>query len=127
MRVPAERVEHLRCLLGVLRLAVQPAPENDSGVDAEHRPPVGPVGDRARLSERVLLDELDRVGLGRVVLLVVGRDDLEGNAELLEDVATLWRRRREQQRRRGRCAHPRLRARQISSHGHFFAHSAFEW
>ena len=68
---------------------------------------------RARLPRRVL---------ERIVSLlhVVRRDRIEGNAELSEDCVPLRRRRREDQRR---CR----RARQISSHGHFFDHSAFEW
>ena len=54
-------------------------------------------------------DELDGVGIRRVVLGVVGRDDLEGDRELLEDRPPLRRRRGEGRRR--------LRATQISSAG----------
>jgi hypothetical protein len=46
--------------------------------------------------------------------------------QLVEDRASLRRRRREQQRWFGWNAHTVLRARQISSDGHFFAHSALD-
>jgi hypothetical protein len=45
----------------------------------------------------VLAHQLDRVGVRRVVLLVLGRDDLEGDRELLEDRPTLRARRGEQE------------------------------
>jgi hypothetical protein len=46
----------------------------------------------------VLPHELDRIGVRRVVLLVLGGDDVEGDPELLEDRSTLRARRREQNR-----------------------------
>ena len=61
-------------------------------------------------------NELDRIGIWRVVLDIVGREDLERDAQLLEDRASLRRRRRERQ--------DVLRAAQISSEGHFRAQSA---
>jgi len=39
---------------------------------------------RAGLAHRVRADELDRVGVRRVVLLVPRRDDVERQAELLD-------------------------------------------
>ena len=59
------------------------------------------------------------VGVRRVVLLVVRRDDVERDAELLEDHAALRARRREQDRVDDVRAH-RFRALQISSHGQRF-------
>ena len=112
MRPPAERLEHLRRVGRVARLADPAAAADDDRVDAEHRPP-GPV-DRPRLAGGVL----ERVAVGR--LDEVGRDDLERDRELLEDRPALRRRRGEDER----AAHARLRAAQISSEGHFFAHSA---
>ena len=52
---------------------------------------------RARLAHRVPADELRRIRVGRVVLDVVRRDDLERDAELLEDRPPLRARRREGQ------------------------------
>jgi hypothetical protein len=46
----------------------------------------------------VLADQLDGVGVGWIVLLVVGRDDVERDAELLEDQTPLGARRRQQDR-----------------------------
>jgi len=54
---------------------------------------------------------------------VTGLDGVERDVELLEDRSALWGDRSEEQRRRRRDAHAVLRARQISSHGHFRAHS----
>ena len=64
--------------------------------------------------------ERDGVGVGRVVLDVAGRDGVERDRELLEDRATLRRRGREDERLR----HEGFAATQISSAGHFRAHSA---
>ena len=68
----------------------------------------------------------DDVGVRRVVLLVVGRDDVEREAELLQDHAALRARRREQDRVDDVRAH-RFRALQISSHGQRCPHSGSEW
>ena len=109
---PAEQLQHLSGLRRVTGLADSPACADDDRVDAEHRPP-RPV-DRPGLAGGVL----ERVAVGR--LLETGCDDLEREVELLEDRPALRRRRGEDERRR----HPRLRAAQISSQGHFLAHSA---
>jgi hypothetical protein len=104
-------VEHPRRVVGVDRLPVDPAVEDDRRVDAECDPPV--EMDRARLALRVSEDELRRIGVTRVVLDVLRRDDLERDSELLEDRAPLRRGRGERQRV--------LRATQISSIGQFRA------
>ena len=106
MRLAGELLEHPLRLVGVRRLAEDLAAERDRGVDAEHRPVARLRRDRARLPARVLAHELDGVGFGRVVLDVVGRDDVEGDPELLEDRAPLRARRREQQRLRRRASSP---------------------
>ncbi len=96
--------------LGLVRgLAEQRAFEQHLGVDAEH----GPVAavDGPRLARRAL--ERRRA----VDLLEVRRDDVERDAQLLEDRAPLRRRRREDQR-------GDFRATQMSSQGHCLAHSA---
>ncbi len=72
--------------------------------------------DGARLPLRVPANQLGGVGVGRIVFDVVGSDDIERNGELLEDRASLRRRRREGQ--------AGLRAAHISSAGHFRAQSA---
>jgi hypothetical protein len=69
-------------------------------------------------------DELDRVGVRRVVLDVAGGDDVERQAQLLEDRPALRAGGREQERRCGRDAHPAFRATQISSDGQRRAQSA---
>jgi hypothetical protein len=57
---------------------------------------VDPEGDRTVVMNREGLslgmgaNELDRVGIGRIVLLVFRRDDVERDPELLEDGASLW-------------------------------------
>ena len=104
------------------RLAVRAPVEDDGGVDAEHGPVAGVLRHGARLAAGVVADEVDGVGAGRVVLDVVGRDDVEREAELLEDRAPLRARRGEEERRRRRRAH-RLRATQISSDGQRRDHS----
>ena len=107
-------LEHGFGLGRVPGLAEQLAVEEHLGVDAEH----GPLAavDRASLAGGAL----ERRGAGRLV--EVGRDDVERDAELFEDRAPLRRRRRQDQRiDRQPVA---FRATQISSHGHFLAHSA---
>ena len=102
---------------GVDGLPVDPSSEVHRRVHAERR---AAAVDGARLAARVVADERDGIGVGRVVLGVLGRDDLERDPELLENRPALRRRRREDERRHG----PGLRATQISSAGHFRAHSA---
>ena len=125
VRLAGELLEHLLGLGRVRRLAEDLPAERDGGVDAEHRPLAGLRRDRARLAARVLAHEPDRVGLRRVLLDVRRREDVVRDPELVEDHAPLRARRRQEQRLDGVRAH-RLRAFQISSHGHFFAHSASE-
>ena len=71
----------------------------------------------------MLADELDRIGVRGIVLLVVRRNGVERDPELLEDHAALGARRGEQNRSSRVRAH-RFRATQISSAGHLPAHSA---
>ena len=93
------------------RLAV----DDDFRVDAEHRSLA--ALDRARLPGR----ELEWIV---AALFVLGRNHDERDVQLLEDRPPLRRDRRQHDRRSRRNAHPRLRAFQISSAGHFRAHSA---
>jgi hypothetical protein len=93
---------------------VDPAVEEHGRVHAE-RQPAGRV-DGARLPFSMPEDELRGVGVGRIVLDVRGRDDVEGDAQLLEDRAALRARRCERQ--------DGLRAVQISSTGQLRAQSA---
>ena len=84
--------------------------------------PSAPATERA-FPARVLADERDGVGVLAIVLLVLRRDRVERDAELLEDRPPL---------RRGRCERAfaggalvaRSRAFQISSDGQQRAHSA---
>ena len=121
--LPDELLEHPLGVGRVGRLAVDRAVEPDGGVDAEHGPLAGVLLRRRRLPARVLADELDRIGVRGIVLLVVRRDGVERDPELLEDHAALRARRREQDRS-GRVRAHRFRAIQISSAGHLPAHSA---
>jgi hypothetical protein len=88
MGAPSERLEHLLGLLWARRLSVDAALEVNRGVDSENGPLVG-LADRARLPGGVLAHEGDGIGVGRVVLLVVGLGELEGDPQLLEDRAPL--------------------------------------
>jgi hypothetical protein len=126
VRPPRQLVEHLLGVRRVGRLGVDAAAENDRRVDTEHQTSVSLADDRLGLAARVPAHELGRIGLGRIVLLVARRNDVEGNAQLRQDRPPLRRRRREKQRRRRRRTHRggALRATQISSLGHCFAHAA---
>ena len=73
---------------------------------------------RAGLADGVRANELDRVGVGRIVLLVVRRTRLERDPQLLEDRPALRRRRGEDEPHRG------FSATQISSAGQRRAQSA---
>ena len=120
-----ELLEHPLGLGRVRRLAEDLAAERDGGVDAEHRQLAGLPRNRAGLAACVLAHELDHIGFRRVLLHVVGREDLVRDPELVEDHAALRARRCKHQRLDDVRAQ-RLRALQISSHGHFFAHWASE-
>ncbi len=98
VRPAGELLEHVLGLACVRRLAVEPVAEPHRRVDTEHRPLAGQLRHRPRLAAGVLADELDGVGIRRVVLDVLGRNDVEGQPELLEDRTALWARRREQDR-----------------------------
>ena len=88
--------EHSLRLRRIGRLAEDLALEHDLRVDPEHGTAVGVRGDAARLSLRMLAHDLGRVcEVGRRSLLVARLDDVEGNAELLEDGASLRRARRQ--------------------------------
>jgi hypothetical protein len=115
VRAPRQPLEHRLRLGRARRFPERFAVDDDLGVDAEHRQ-VAAV-DRARLARR----ELEWIV---AMLLVTRRDDRERDVQLLEDRAPLWRDGGENDRRRRRDAHARLRRRQISSSGQRFAHSA---
>ncbi len=88
----------------------------DGRVHAERDRPL--LVHRDGLSLGVSPDELDRVGIGRIVLLVHGRDDVERDPELLENRPSLRRRRGEDEPHHRLLRDPDLLA------GHFFDHSA---
>ena len=114
MRAPGELTEHAYGVVAIGGLPVDAPVEENRRIDAERDPSIRV--NRARLPLRMSANELDRVGVWRVVLDVVGREDLERDAQLLEDRASLRRRRREGQ--------SRLRATHRSSLGHLRAQSA---
>ena len=99
------------------RLAVHTPVEMNRRVDPERDGTVRMNG--AGLALGVRPDELDRICVGWVVLLVDGRDDIERDPQLLEDRAPLRRGRSEDER----IAHRRFLATQISSLGHLRDHS----
>ena len=117
VRAARELAQHRAGIVQVGGLAVQAAVEVDGRVDTERDGALDV--DRARLAFRVVADERDGVGVGRVVLDVRRGDDGEGDPELLEDRTALRRRRGERERRR----HRGFFATQISSLGHLRAHS----
>ena len=115
MGAAVELSQHRASSITVARLRVDPPVELNGGIDPEGDGTF-PV-DGARLSLGVGADELDRIGVGRIVLLVDRLDDLERDPQLLQNRPPL---------RRGRCederaAHSGFFATQISSAGHFFA------
>ena len=125
--MPGEALEHQLGVALALGLAEDRAVEHDRGVDPEDRAIAGQPGHGSGLPLRVRADELDRIGARRVVLLIAGRGDLERDPELRQDRAAL-RRRRGEERAAARAAQTRqarFRAFQISSIGHFVAHSSF--
>ena len=103
MRSAGEGLEHPLGVGRVGGLAEDRASERNGGVDGDDKPLARLPGHRARLAERVLAHEVGSVGARQVVLLVVRRDDVERQSELLEDRATLWARGGEEERRRGRA------------------------
>src|SRR3954468_23620821 len=105
MRLAAQLLEHPLRVAAVGGLRVDASTEHDGRVDAEHRPAARVCCNRARLAEGLLAHELLCIRCRGIVLDVLGRDDVERNAELLEDCATLRRRRREEQRGCRRNAH----------------------
>jgi hypothetical protein len=113
VRSTGELVEHADGVVRICRLSIDAAVEVDGRVHAERDPSVGVDG--TGLPLRVASDELDGIGVGRVVLDVLRGDDLERDLQLLEDRAALRRRRSERQEG--------LRATQISSIGQLCAHS----
>src|SRR3990170_751237 len=90
------------------RLAVDTPVEDDGRVDAERHLALAMHG--PGLTFRMGPYEISRLEPGWIVLQIRGRNDLEGDPELLEDRPPLPRRRREDQ--------PVLRAAHISSAGH---------
>jgi hypothetical protein len=75
---PCEVFEHPACLASVARLAVDPPVEVHGRVDPERDGSVHVDG--ARLALGVVADELHRLRVGRVMLLVGGGDDVERDA-----------------------------------------------
>ena len=116
MRLAGEGLEHSLGVRGVGRLAEDLAVTENDRVDAQHRPLVGQAVQRARLAGGML----DRVV---ALLFVVREDDLVRDCQLGEDRVALRAARRQDQRRRRRCAHPARRAFQIDSDGQRLAHS----
>ena len=102
VRAARELREDARRVVGVPRLAVHAPVEDDGRVDAERDAAVPMNGSRLLL--RMSTNQLRRVGVGRVVLDVVGSDDIERDRELLEDRAPLRARRGE--RSAGLACHP---------------------
>ena len=115
MRPAGELAEHAPRVVAVGRLAVDAAVEDDGGVDAEGDEAVRV--DRARLALGVPAHELDRIGVGRVVLDVRwARPTSNG----IRSCSRIARRCGEVDASVSRsCAPP-----QISSTGHLLAHSA---
>ncbi len=113
---PARQAEeHQPRIASIDGLAVHATVEMDGRVDSDGDGAFGMDG--AGLALGMGANELDGVGIGRVVLLVRGRDDVERDAELLENRPSLGRCRGEDE------PHPGFFATQISSLGHFFDHS----
>jgi hypothetical protein len=117
-----ERLEHPLGILGAARLPKRRPVRDDRGVHAEDRPVACLRVDGTGLAERMRPDQRDRVVLD-VVLLVPRRREVERDAQLPQDRASLGRHRGQQQRRRGWNAHRCLRATQMSSEGHCRAQS----
>jgi hypothetical protein len=99
VRLPGQPLQHPLGLRHGRRLAEDRATDLHRRVDAEHGPVrAAQVRDRPRLAARMLADEVVDICVRRVVLVVLGRDDVEREVELLEDRAPLRARRREQDR-----------------------------
>src|SRR5438034_3151086 len=96
-----ERLEHLRGFLRPARLSEHELAAADDRVDAEHGSTAAVDG--TRLAGSVLKGVVAE-------LLVIRGDNIERNAQLLEDRLPLRGRGGEQKRRRGRRAHSTLRA-----------------
>ena len=88
MRLAGKLFQHRLGLGGVRRLSVDPAGEDDFGVDAEDGTLGDDAGNRPRLPLRPLLDFRNRIRARRL-LLVLRHDRVERNAELLQDRASL--------------------------------------
>ena len=70
--------EHPACLATVARLAIHPAVEVHGRIDPQRDGALHVDG--AGLALGMVANELNRLGVGRVVLLVDGGDDIEGDA-----------------------------------------------
>ena len=110
---PTSALEHRLGLAASAGLPNSPPSQHHGRVDAEHRPVAGAVRTDRALPARAR-HGIDVAGRS---LVVVGRDDVERDPQLLEDRAPLRRRRREQSGDAAAATRHRLRARQISSHG----------
>ncbi len=87
MGATVELAQHRACIGSIGGLRVDAAVELHGRVDPE-RDGAFPV-DGARLSLGMGADELDRIGVWWIVLLVDRRDDLERDPQLLENRAAL--------------------------------------
>ncbi len=111
MGAPVERAEHRGGSLATGGLAEHAPVEMHGRVHAERDGTV--AVNRSGLALRVRADERDGVCVRGVVLHIVGRDGIEGDAELLEDRPALRRARSEDEQ----VAHRSFSATQISSLG----------
>ncbi len=95
MRASRELLEHPLGRTGIGGLGVDPTVEHDRRVDAEHETVARFVRNRPRLAERVIADELRRIGVRRIVLLILRGNRVERDLQLFQDRAPLRRRRRQ--------------------------------
>ncbi len=91
MCLAGQLLEHLLRLGRVGGLTEDQPLQHDLRVDAEHRPLTGLVRDAARLPLRMLAHDFHRVCDLGCMFLVPRLDQVERNAELFENRATLWR------------------------------------
>jgi hypothetical protein len=85
----AQLLEHLLGVGGVRRFAEDPTFEHDGGVDTDDGSVLGDVGNGSCFSTGVLAHELQRVGIGARLFVVLGRDDVEWDVQLLENRSSL--------------------------------------
>ncbi len=88
MAAAGQGLERRPGVLDRRRLVINPTPQRDDGVDAQHRPLDASVQDRGGLAVGVL--DGDLVGRPRGELLDVRHTDVEGDAQLVQDRPALW-------------------------------------